>query len=70
MLMTQLTKDIFQEIEVDSCPCVLEILDTAGTEQFARNQFNYTNCLVFFHFYYIFIQAQRFILCFILAIYS
>jgi GTPase SAR1 family protein len=24
-----------QEIEVDSCPCVLEILDTAGTEQFA-----------------------------------
>ena len=26
---------IFQEIEVDSCPCVLEILDTAGTEQFA-----------------------------------
>ena len=24
-----------QEIEVDNCPCVLEILDTAGTEQFA-----------------------------------
>ena len=24
-----------KEIEVDSCPCVLEILDTAGTEQFA-----------------------------------
>ena len=24
-----------QEIEVDSTPCVLEILDTAGTEQFA-----------------------------------
>ena len=25
----------FQEIEVDNNPCVLEILDTAGTEQFA-----------------------------------
>jgi len=24
-----------KEIEVDNCPCVLEILDTAGTEQFA-----------------------------------
>lgn len=24
-----------KEIEVDHCPCVLEILDTAGTEQFA-----------------------------------
>lgn len=24
-----------KEIEVDSAPCVLEILDTAGTEQFA-----------------------------------
>ena len=24
-----------QEIEVDNMPCVLEILDTAGTEQFA-----------------------------------
>jgi Ras-related protein Rap-2C len=24
-----------QEIEVDNTPCVLEILDTAGTEQFA-----------------------------------
>merc|ERR1712039_873810 len=24
-----------KEIEVDSTPCVLEILDTAGTEQFA-----------------------------------
>ena len=24
-----------KEIEVDGCPCVLEILDTAGTEQFA-----------------------------------
>lgn len=23
-----------KEIEVDNCPCVLEILDTAGTEQF------------------------------------
>ncbi len=27
------TMSLFQEIEVDSCPCVLEILDTAGTEQ-------------------------------------
>ena len=26
---------LFQEIEVDNTPCVLEILDTAGTEQFA-----------------------------------
>ena len=26
---------LFQEIEVDNNPCVLEILDTAGTEQFA-----------------------------------
>ncbi len=30
----ELTKlSLFQEIEVDSCPCVLEILDTAETEQ-------------------------------------
>ncbi len=27
------TMSLFQEIEVDSCPCILELLDTAETEQ-------------------------------------
>ena len=49
-----------KEIEVDSCPSILEILDTAGTEQFASMRDLYIKNGQGFILVYSLVNAQSF----------